>query len=283
VGNQYAELLELMVEMSQGGQLGLSIQASLGDYQDLAGEGVFLKCVIDSYTPDPGQPPEIAALRAGFSDAITDTHSVAAIRSPDAARALIFCLLEDFPGAPGTCLLPKFNDLAMACIGFRSVAMSDDRPVIWKLASSVFSAYNEFLNGVCGFILLCLSEPGKVAPRTVFATPYARKLHQLQDTYAGNAHLANLPVVHRLAEPHIRNALAHGTAWLNGRQACVHYIASNGKRNSISLVDFMGSAMAGSHLPQSFLAGIGTVVLMENGSERARALLAERLKELRTD
>jgi len=271
----YQELIDLTVSVAQEGKLGDSIRSALEQYKKLGGVSVFLKCAIDAFAAESGQPPEIAAIKRDFSRAIVHSHRTASAQCPEVAGSLVCSNLRDFPGIPGTCLLPRFNSLAMAALGSRSVAHSDDQPAIWNQVSRLFLAYNEFLNALLGFVILCVVEQNPGCARRVFSSSYANRIQEIRNVSGVHRELS---VMLRLARPRIRNALAHGTAWLNPVKARVDYQDLRGKKDSIKLTDFMALVMIGSHLAEAYLAGIGLIVIGEHGSAAVKDLLPEEVR-----
>lgn len=278
---RYRELLDQMVQMAEEGKFGDSIRSSRREYARLRGGiAVFVKCVLDAYAPKKGTTSEILSLRDEFTRAILIAYRDSVDCSSKTAEALIQSIIRDYPGVPGSCLLPQFNTLAQAALGFREVAYSSNRTVLWQQMSGSFLSYNEFLNALLGFLLPCIEcSYGKAPDKRVFSLSYGAKLKRLRDATGGTDETSSL--IFRLARPKIRNGLAHGTAWLNSAKARVYYtdVRSGGRKQSISLADFGALALVGSHLAEPYLAGIGAVVVIEEGTDFARSLLPKHLLE----
>ena len=107
--------------------------------------------------------------------------------------------------------------------------------------------------------------------------PYSARVDQLSSLTGGEDGAFYLVI--RLARPKIRNAIAHGDIWLDSEAAKVRYSTGGAdrKEHEIDLMEFGALAMSGSHLPHSYLAAIGTIAVMEDGSELAKAFLPQHL------
>lgn len=86
-------------------------------------------------------------------------------------------------------------------------------------------------------------------------------------------------LISRIARPSIRNAIAHGAAWLDSDAAKVRYSDGRAQRRKadVDLLEFGALAMTGSHLAEPYLAALGTIAVMEDGSDLARQLLPAHL------
>ena len=107
--------------------------------------------------------------------------------------------------------------------------------------------------------------------------PFAARLQQVASLTGGEDGAFDL--IARLGKPRIRNAIAHGTIWLDSDMAKVHYTVGNRDKREyqMDLVEFACLAFSGSHLAEPYLAAISTIAVMEDGSELAKSLLPEHL------
>ena len=82
-----------------------------------------------------------------------------------------------------------------------------------------------------------------------------------------------------LAQHKIRNAIAHDTIWLDSKANKVRYVDGRDQKieSEIDFFEFAAIATAGSHLAHTYLGAIGTIAVLEFGSEPAKSLLPKQL------
>ena len=272
-------MLRQAAEMAEEGKLGDSIKAARKEYDQLpGGVAVLLKCVVDAYREKSGINDEIRQMRDLFTQLIIVAHRDAARFNEDVALALVHSLTSDYPGAPESCLAPQFCSLMEAALSFRQLAGSTNRLLLWQQMSRLVLAYNEFLNALLGFLIPCVRcSEGQPPDPGVFSMPYGSRIGQLNSLTGGEDGAFYL--ISRLAKPKIRNAIAHGTIWLDSEAAKVRYTEGGKKRKEyeIDLAEFSALGLSGSHLGEPYLAALGTVAVMEDGSELAKAFLPKHL------
>jgi hypothetical protein len=278
----HKHLVQQIAEMAEEGKLGESIKAARKEYERLpVGISTLLKCVVDAYQSNSNMDGEILQLRDLFCQLLVAIYRDAPLRNQEVAHALVHSLIKDYPGVQESCLAPQLCSLMEAALGFREVGDLRNRLMVWQQMSRIVLAYNEFLNALLGFLIPCLKcSKGKQPDPAVFATAYAAKVDQFNSLTGGE----NGPfyLITRLARPKLRNAIAHGTIWLDSNAAKVRYSVGQKKReeHEIELIEFSGLALSGSHLPASYLAAIGAIAVMEDGSDLAKAFLPQHLVQL---
>lgn len=275
----HKRLMQQVAEMAEEGKLGQSIKAVREEYEQLpVGISTLLKCVVDAYQKGPNVDEEIFRLRDLFCQLIMVTYRDAACRNQEVALALVHSLIKDYPAVQGSCLAPQFCSLVQAALGFRELADSNNRLVIWQQMSRVVLAYNEFLNALLGFLIPCIKcSQGQQPDPAVFSMDYAVKVDQLDSLTGGED--GPFYLITRLASPKVRNAIAHSTIWLDSDAAKVRYTVGKRRKqeHKMELIEFSALALSGSYLSQSYLAAVGAIAVMEEGSDLAKAFLPPHL------
>ena len=265
--------------MAEEGQFGESIKAAREEYDQLpVGIATVLKCVIDAYGRKEGINNEVARMRDLFTQLIIAAYRDAAFVDQQVALALAHSFIDDYPDASESCLAPQLCSLLEVALSFRELCGSTNRSLLWQQMSRLVLAYNEFLNALLGFMIPCLRcAQGKQPDHRVFSMTYRSRLDQFNSLTGGENGAFYL--ITRLAKPRIRNAIAHSTIWADFEEGKVRY--TDGMRNrreyEISLIEFGCLALSGSHLGEPYLAAIGTIAVMEDGSDIAKALLPNHL------
>jgi hypothetical protein len=199
---------------------------------------------------------------------------------PEIASTFASSFMVDYPGVPESCLIQKWCSLSSACLASREVARSNNQLLVWQQATNQFRAYNEFLNGLLPYlIVLCRTKENKPVKESVFGIPYANKIDQLKTLTGGEDGIFYL--IFRIANSRLRNAIAHGTAWLDSEQQRVRY--TDGKpptEYNLPLDEFMVFNAVASHLLQPYLAALSVIAVMEHGTDQAKLLLPQDLVRL---
>lgn len=265
--------------MAEEGKFGETLKAGRKEYEQLpAGIATLLKCASEAYREKEGTTPEVAQIRDLFAQLIIVTYREAALLDEQVALPLVHSLIDDYPGAPESCLAPQFCSLLEASLSFRELAHSKNRLLMWQQMRQVVLAYNEFLNALLGFMIPCLRcAQGQQADPGVFSMPYSSRVDQVNSLTGGEN--GAYYIIGRLAKPRLRNAVAHGTIWLDSDEAKVRYTEGRRRRREreVALVEFGGFALIGSHLAEPYLAAVSTIAVMEDGSDLAQSFLPQHL------
>jgi len=282
--DSHSKLLHQFSSMAADGKFGDDIRRSREEYDQLPnGIPVMLKLVREFYDGLRSDDPELARIRDIACQTLIVAYREANRKDPDIAAHFVHSLIQDYPGVSESCLLPRWTSLGNACLAWREVAHSQNRLIVWQQTIKLFQAYNEYLNGLFGYlIILWRVHLGKTVNPNVLNTNYGNKVTQLRDLTGGEDGLFYFYL--RLAQPEIRNAIAHECIWLDSDAAVVRYNYGNQNKEEaeIDLVEFMGYASSGSHLAQPYLAAISVIVVMECGNELAHSLLPEPYRNLLT-
>ncbi|EGV29603.1 hypothetical protein ThidrDRAFT_3195 [Thiorhodococcus drewsii AZ1] len=278
----HKRLLKQTAEMAEQGAFGDSIKMAREEYRELPpGIAVLLKTVIDAYSDGRALGEEILRMRDLFTQLIVVAYRDAARIDQQVALALAHSFIEDYPGVKLSCIAPQFCALLQAALAFREVGSSTSSTLVWQQMSRMVHTYNEFLCGLMGFMIPCLRiARGQPADTRVFSMPYSARIEQMNSLTGGEDGAFYL--ISRLAKPRIRNAIAHGSAWVDSHTAKVYYTDGGREKQEyeLDLQEFALLAMTGSHLVQPYLAAIGTIAVMEDGSDLAKALLPKHLQGL---
>lgn len=267
-------LLEQLAQMAAEGKFGDQIKESENEYARLPkGIAVMLKVTADFCEETSKHATEIAQFRSLVCQLLIVAYREARRKDPGGASPFLHSLIEDYPGVPESALLPRWGTLAQASLALRELADSQNRLMVWQQASTQFQAYNEFLNGLLSYlIVLWRISLGKPVDTRVFDSSYANKIRQLELLTDGED--GPFYVFVRIARPRIRNAIAHGTIWLDSDAAKVRFTDNRAKIESeMDLTEFMALAGIGSHLAHSYLAAIAVIATMEFGTEFAQSLI----------
>jgi len=277
------ELLEHVAEIAAEGKFGDRITNSQRQYASLpSGLAVFLACVNDYCKQNTEMDQETRSFRDQICKLLVVAYREARRADANAAEPFLSSLIADYPGASESALLTRWLALTQACLALRELSGGSSRLLLWQQAEKTFVAYNEFLNGLLGYIIvLQRCQAGKVVNPGVFECAYGDKVNQLNTLTGGEDGAFYL--FGRLARPSIRNAAAHGRLWLDPKRDTVRFVDGKGdkkKEAEIPLTEFMGLLHLGSHLGMPYLAAIGTLVVVEFGNDYAKNLLPRELVEL---
>lgn len=198
----------------------------------------------------------------------------------EVARSFAYSFVEDYPNMPNTALCLRFNTVANSCFAFKSVAHSGDPLLTWQQTSRLFLDYNEFMNGLLGYLIIAWRcALNKTINPNVLTSNYAVKANEFEALTNGENGFFYL--FHRLIKPKLRNGIAHGTAWLDRDSNKIRYADGKAEKESeMDLMEFVVLTGFGSHLPKAYIAASATILIWEDGSEEQKALLPKHFIEL---
>lgn len=257
--------LKAMGAMAASGQLGGKAEAAARAWADVpTGGPALIKSVTDLYNDLRVQSSEeLTNLVDLLVKLIIVVYREAKRVDPVIAAGIPNSLLKDFPGAPRSCLYSKWESLSSASIAF-GAAPKTDRTVVFQLATTLVVAANEFLGGLVGFLLAgwrCAS--GKSVKPGLFKQSNGAKFKELSQLTGGED--GALYIFFGLASSRFRNAIAHGDVWLNSAENKVEYSDDDGEYE-MSLNDFGAHIIGSSWLGRAYLAAIGAIAILEEGS-----------------
>jgi hypothetical protein len=263
-------LLQLHTQ-SEAGMFGSKAQAAASEYKNLQDKGmqVFLKLVEDFYSvpKETEEDQMIANLSDLFCQLIIVVYREAKKQDEEIALAFANSFIKDFPNVQGSCLYSQWEALAKASFAFKSSAPNS--LLIWQQSLKLTQAYNEFLNALLGYFLIAWRcALGKSYPVNVLNNTFGSKLNEFSQLTGGDDGAFYL--IFRLANPNLRNAIAHEDIWLDSETDIVKYSAGKGLKETyeMNLVEFMGLATVGSHLGQAYIVAIATIIILEDGSQQ---------------
>ena len=271
----HQNLLRQFSRIADDGILGEEISASRFEYKNLPpGIPVMLKVSTDFFEKSASLEQELCQMRHLMCQLLIVAYREASRKNPETAEHFLNCFIQDYPGVNESCLLPRWMSLANACLALRETSNSKNRLLVWQQLIKQVQAYNEFLNGLFGYlIILWRTHLSKPVNPNVLNTSYGNKKNQLSELTGGDNGAFYLFL--RIAQPDIRNAIAHESIWFNQETADVHY--SHGNQNKIEskipYIELLAYSNAGSHISHSFLAALAVIAVMEFGSDLAKSLL----------
>jgi hypothetical protein len=200
---------------------------------------------------------------------------------PVVAEALLQSFIEDFPGAPDSCLYSQWEALAYASQGFKVALLTQDRLLLWQQSLQAVQTLNEFLSGLIGYYVIAWRvHLGRTFSYNVLYKPYGAKVNEFKELTGGE----NGPfyLLFRLMNPKLRNAIAHKNIWLDNSTNVVKYASGKNRlgRYEMSLIELVMLAGLASHIPLAYLAGIATSAVHELGDAKEIAKLPQHLVSL---
>lgn len=268
-------LLNQLNKMAADGRFGDAVRKAEEEYRQLPpGIAVLIKLILDFHQSWTSKQDEISQIQSLLCQLQIVAYREARRKNPDIASCFISSFIADYPGVPESCLILRWSSLAQSSLAFREVSYLENRLLAWQQSCRQIQSYNEFLNGLIPYlIILWRTSQGKSVNPNVFGTAYANKVEQLSSVTGGEDGAFYLFT--RLAQPKIRNAIAHESIWLDSDAAKVHYTDGRElkKEYEIDLVEFLALASAGAQLCFSYLASIGVIAVMEAGNDYAKSLV----------
>ncbi|NJN74242.1 MAG: hypothetical protein HC799_16285 [Limnothrix sp. RL_2_0] len=280
INQSYKRQIETSLELALSSFLEEEIRLSKKEYDSLTqGYATFFKVIFD-YFQGNLESPNFSEIRHIFFQILIIIYREAYRKDPQVAHYLLDGFITGYPNLPNTGLISKYCSLGNASIACRESIKSENKLLVWQQSCRQVQAYNEFLNGLLAYlIILWRAAKNKSIKTTVFSASYSNKLEQFKTLTGGDNGAFYL--IFRLAQPKLRNAIAHETIWLDSPANKVRYIdGKQPKEFEINLADFLALASTGSHLLQPYLAAISSIAIIECASEHEKSLLPDNIIEL---
>ncbi len=274
-------LLEQFLKMAKRGKFGNTIKEKSDEIQEIeSGIELLLWNVAEYYKKlNETDDENVKQARSIIYQVIIVAYREANRNNDEVSTALVNSFISDYPNAENTCLCPKWHSLASASLVFREVR-DLNALVCWESSKQLFLAYNEFINGLLGFLLLCWrAGQGRELNTDVLTQNYAQKLTQFKDVSGGEDGI--FYIIFRIANPRIRNACAHGDIWLDFDNGIVHYIdLVENQEKQIKIEEFLIWNFMGSIIADSYLSALATIAILEEGTEKQKASIPKKTRDL---
>lgn len=264
------DLLKRMKQMSRmasDGILGDDAKKAHKEYSKIPeGYFTFIKVISDFYSKKIKEDDkELFQLADLFCQLIIVLYRESKKNDIDVANSIVSSIISDFPGVNDSCLYPSWESLVKAAVAFKSCSKTNPL-LIWQQATKLVQSYNEFLNGLLGyFIIGWRCALGKSYSSNIFNNAYGAKLNEFKELTNGED--GPFYIFFRLGNPQLRNAIAHETIWYDEDLQLVKYKdIKKDETHELGIIDFIGLAAASSHLPESFLVAIASIVVLEHGN-----------------
>lgn len=273
-----SRLLAQFDQLATDGDFGVAAEAAVGAYAPLTNDVArAVKYVAELY--EGSDDPEGRQARDLFAQLVLVAYREAKRQDEAVASNFANAFIDNYPGTSGTSLLAKWISLGEAALGFKSLtAESKSRSLLWQQSSRLVLMTNEFLDGLLGLLIVAWRcGLGKPINTNVLTNAYGSKLDEFKNLTGGENGAFYL--LFRIADPPLRNGLAHGTAWLDYDAQEVRYTVGRQARqeHSLELTLFMAMAYYGSYLAQGYLAALATIIVLEGDSSAAAELLPDHL------
>ena len=277
----YKRLIEQIAKSTREGIFGEAALSSSKDYEGLPLDITRLTKFIHELSIEiSSNNSDINSAVYYFWQVLVTVYRDCKKKDVKIATTFVNSFIEDYPEMPNTALILRWNSLSQSVFAFKSVSFSGDPLLIWQQTSRLFLDYNEFMDGLLGYLIISLrcTMEKKINPN-IFRSFYAVKAKQFEELTDGENGIFYL--FHRIIKPKLRNGIAHGNAWLDRENMKVHYI--DGKTEceyKIDLFEFGVLSLLGSHIAKSYMAALATIVIWEDGTKEQKLSLPQNLVKL---
>ena len=258
-------LLKQIARLGEEGAFGPGAQSSAEEYASLPSDIAYAaKYLTDFYlnTDKTNQTHDY------LIQILIVTYKNTKKRVPKIATSFANAFTADFPRTTGTALLPRWISLAESCFGFKAVANLENRSMIWQHSSQLVLSMNEFLDGLIGLLIIAWRcAIGREINPNVLGNSYGSKVHEFSDLTDGEQGAFYL--LFRLANPKLRNALAHKTIWPDYDSGLIRFIEGrqNKAEHEMEIAEFMALVKFGCDLARAYIAFLATILLLESGKD----------------
>lgn len=277
----HRELLKQIGKLADDGLFGDSVKEARQEYKNLPSAVAIMIRVANDFVKETAEADEeYARIRDLACQLLIVAYREANKVDPTVAATLVNSFVQDYPGAPKSCLLPRWTALLQASQAARALIPVENKILAWQMTCKHFQAYNEFFDGLLGYLLnLWRAAKNKRTSPGVFDMAYGAKVNAFSDLTGGEDGAFYLFC--RMAQPVVRNAIAHEAIWFDDENSVVRYEAGRPKvTGEMDVVEFVGLAHAGSHIGAAYLGAVGLIAAVDVGGDAVKPFLSERLVRL---
>ncbi|MCD6595043.1 hypothetical protein J7L68_05130 [bacterium] len=262
--------LEQYLKSGSDGSYGQRVQESFEEYESFdEWNKSAIKYINDLFKPNPSELEQnIIDYTFILCKSFIATYLETKKKDKEIAHSFLKSLFFDFPGIDESKLFSKWQSLTEASFAFQAVAHSNNYNLVWQQSKTLTRAYQEFINGLFGFLIICWRcINGKTLNKNVFKNTYGSKMEELYKLTDGDEGI--FAQIFHICNPKLRNAIAHDNIWNNPEAEKIVYksVGQNVYRGEIDISKFLLFASLGTRLGQSYFASICAVLLMEEGKE----------------
>jgi hypothetical protein len=239
----------------------------------------YIDFINDLYKP-AGENKELHQIAMSINEYLLILYRDSKAKDKKVSNALFESLFCDFPNTQNTNLFDKYRTLVDSSISFKNAINTNDKLILWNIGKSLFEAYNEFLNGLIGYINICAkSVLGIKYNPNIHHNSYKAKLDEF------NSLKLNIifPIFSNIAKPEIRNAFAHSKITFNHESSIIDYTIKNGnnfENKKIDYIEFIAYLSAGTYVPIGYITALCTISVIEYGNITDISLLPDEIKNI---
>lgn len=260
--------LAQLAQRSRDGIFGENVQKAQNEWDILSPQGinVFHRAVEDFYFKERNEGDNLIYQPANiFCQLLIVVYRDAKKHDEFVANEYLHAFIRDFDSVEGSCLYPQWEGLVKSAFSFKQ---SVNNPLLVEQSTfELFRAYNEFLNALLPYLIIgWRTALGKPYNTTIFKQPYGVKLNEFKQLANGDEGI--FYIIFRIANHHLRNAIAHSNVWFDKSDNKVKY--TDGKDTKTiyenDLLEVMAHLAIGSYLAQSYIAAMSAIAILESGS-----------------
>ena len=273
---RYKDLIKQISQISEDGIFGTNVKAELDKYSNIADEFSVLLFVLDDFHKQGNLvEKELSVFRDYFFQTFIVLYRETTKYNPEIAEAFAHSFIQDFGDVSQSTLFSRWYSLTKASIAYKEAIRSNDFLCIWEQALRTFLAYNEFLDGLIGYLTISWQCTIKTDyDDRIFQLTYkdkADKLFKLTNGETGAFYM-----FHRIIKPVIKEAIEKGNVRIEKGSGKIHY-NNEMPASSIDIQDFLTLNLIGTHLGSCYLAAISAITVWRSGKKE---LLSDNLVKL---
>ena len=251
--------------LGKSGALGDNIKDAYFEYEQVQnGIPTLIKGIDEFYGTNIGHENSLFMMEDLFCQYFILIYKETKKRNKEVAGALIDSFIDDFPDTNNTCIYPSYEELMKISNIFKRYSRTDDEILLWEQSKSVIQAFNELLDKLLEYFIICwrCAQDKKYSTK-IFKNTYGSKFNEFKELTNGEDGVFYL--LFRIGDPHLRNAITHKSIWFDKENYVVNY-TDREKSFSIDFVDFMVFAYFACNFPQVLIISFAMLGVLINGS-----------------
>ena len=197
-------------------------------------------------------------------------------KNPKIARNFFNAFIKDYPGTNNTKLFNQFITLIETSSAYKNAINSSDYLMVWELIKKQLLSANEFLNILIGYINFIINFiMNNKENKNLLSGSYKSKIDSFNKNYLN----AVFPVISNIANPDLRNAIAHSKIWNDRENEIITYETKN-NIIKVDTITFVGIAGATTYLCPAYVSFLCVIYILEYTNYSSCTLLPDEVKNI---
>ncbi len=239
-------------------------------------DAYYLEVINSLYFPKNPADKDLPNIGKSICENLIILYRDVKTKNPKIARNFFNAFIKDYPGTNNTKLFNQFITLIETSSAYKIAINSSDYLMVWELIKKQLLSANEFLNILIGYINFIINYiMNNKENKNLLSGSYKSKIDSFNKNYLN----AVFPVISNIANPDLRNAIAHSKIWNDRENEIITYETKNDKFK-VDITTFVGIAGATTYLCPAYVSFLCVIYFLEYTNYSSCTLLPNEVKNI---